>query len=128
MPTLPNKQAFSGAIIHQENFGSLNIVYSPDIQDITVLGGGKSSGDMVYAAAKAGKTVSWVLKKTNTTSPGFFLSPRGVGPYKNAFEIGITRFAALFSPSFFNGGGWFAKLLHSTKWGVKMIKRFLGCD
>ena len=36
--------------------------------------------DMVYAAAKAGKTVTWVFKASDITGPGFFLSPKGKGP------------------------------------------------
>jgi len=47
MPLLPGKATFDGPIIHQENFGSSNILSAPEIKIITVLGGGKSSGDMV---------------------------------------------------------------------------------
>jgi hypothetical protein len=79
---------------------------------------------MVYEAVNAGKTVSWVLKETNTTGPGFFLSPKGIGPYKNAFEIGMTRLAATFTPSFMNGNNWWTKLLHSSKWGSRLMAGF----
>ncbi|MCJ1391350.1 monooxygenase [Xylographa bjoerkii] len=60
MPLLPGQDKFGGPIIHQEAFGSSNLLSSPHIQDITVLGGGKSSADIVYSAVKAGKTVSWI--------------------------------------------------------------------
>ena len=124
MPELPGKERFGGPIIHQEAFGSSNILTSPDIQNITVLGGAKSSADMVYSAVKAGKTVTWVIKATNTTGPGFFLSPKGKGPYKNAFEIGMTRLAATLTPSFMNGETWWTWFLHSSRYGVKMMSSF----
>lgn len=126
MPSFPGQEAFHGQILHHDSFGSSNVLSSPDIQNITVLGGGKSSADMVYSAVKAGKTVSWVFKATETTGPGFFFSPKGKGPYKNAFEIAMTRLAATFTPSFMNGDSWWTRLLHSSKYGVKMMTSFWG--
>lgn len=126
MPVLPGRDNFAGRILHHEDFGSSDVVKSPQIQNITVLGAGKSSADMVYEAAKAGKSVSWIIKATNTTGPGFFLSPRGKGPYESAFEIGMTRVAATFAPSFLTGVNWWTKLLHSTKYGIKMMAGFWG--
>lgn len=103
MPVLTGRDDFLGQVLHQDGFGSSEILTSPEIRNVTVLGGGKSSADMVYESVKAGKTVSWILKATDTAGPGFFLSPQGVGPYKNAFEIGMTRIAATFTPSLMNG-------------------------
>ena len=124
MPVLPGKEQFNGPIIHQEAFGSSRILASADIKNIAVLGGAKSSADMIYAAVKAGKTVTWVLKASDTTGPGFFLSPKGKGPYKNAFEIGMTRVAATFTPSFMNGETWWTRLLHGSTYGVKAMGSF----
>lgn len=126
MPTLPGEELFHGPIIHQENFGSSDVLTSPDIKSITVLGAGKSSADMVYSAVKAGKNVSWIIKNTDTNGPGFFLSPKGKGPYKNAFEVGMTRIIATFVPSFLNGDSWWTWFLHSTKYGVRMMNTFWG--
>jgi len=84
MPVLPDREKFGGPIIHQIAFGASDVLISTNIQRITVLGGGKPSADMIYAAVKAGKTVTWVFKATDTTGPAFFLSPKGKGPYKNA--------------------------------------------
>ncbi|KAJ5897190.1 dimethylaniline monooxygenase [Penicillium tannophilum] len=124
MPSLPGIDNFLGQVLHQNGFGSSDVLTSSDVNRITVLGAGKSSGDMVYEAAKAGKTVSWVLKATDTAGPGFFLSPKGVGPYKNAFEIGMTRLAANFTPSFMNGLNWWTKLLHSSSYGASLMTGF----
>lgn len=103
MPKLSGSETFHGQILHHDKFGSSNVLTSPDVRTTTIIGAGKSSADMAYEAVKAGKKVTWILKATNTTGPGFFLSPKGVGPYKNAFEIGMTRLAATFTPSFMNG-------------------------
>jgi hypothetical protein len=108
----------------REDFGSSKVLSIPEVENITVLGGGKSSADMVYSAVKAGKKVNWVLKATDTTGPGFFLSPEGKGPYKNAFEIAMTRLASTFTPSFMNGDSWWTRLLHSTKCGAKIMGAF----
>lgn len=124
MPSLPGRESFLGQVLHQDGFGSSNVLTSSEVRNITVLGGGKSSGDMVYESVKAGKSVSWVLKATNTTGPGFFLSPKGVGPYKNAFEIGMTRLAATFTPSVMNRGNWWTRLLHCSKNGSRLMAGF----
>jgi dimethylaniline monooxygenase (N-oxide forming) len=66
------------------------------------------------------------MKATDTTGPGFFLSPKGVGPYRNAFEVGMTRVAATFTPSFLNGVNWWTRLLHSSKYGSRLMAGFWG--
>ncbi|EED24571.1 dimethylaniline monooxygenase, putative [Talaromyces stipitatus ATCC 10500] len=124
MPLLPGRDGFLGQVLHQDSFGSSNVLTSPEVKNITVLGGGKSSADMVYESVKAGKTVSWGLKATDTAGPGFFLSPKGAGPYKNAFEIGMTRLAATFTPSFMNGINWWTRLLHSSRCGLRLMAGF----
>lgn len=108
----------------REDFGSSGILSKPELMNITVLGAGKSSADMVYSAVKAGKSVNWVLKANETTGPGFFLTPEGKGPYKNAFEIGMTRIASTFTPSFLNRDSWWTRLLHSTSYGSKLMAAF----
>lgn len=126
MPSLPGRENFHGQVLHHDDFGASNVLTAPEVKTITILGAGKSSADMAYEAVKAGKKVAWILKATDTTGPGFFMSPKGVGPYKNAFEIGMTRVAATFTPSFMNGLNWWTKLLHSTTYGVKLMTSFWG--
>ena len=58
MPVLPGQEIFCGPVIHQEAFRSSRILTSPDTKYITVLGGAKSSANIVYAAVKVGKTVT----------------------------------------------------------------------
>ena len=79
---------------------------------------------MVYAAVKAGKTVTLVFKASDTTGPRFFLSPKSKSPYKNAFDVGIMRVATTFTPSFMNSETWWTRLLHGSKYSVKLIGLF----
>lgn len=126
MPVFPGKENFGGPIIYQEAFGSSNLLSSPGMKNTAVLGGAKSSADMSYAAVKAGKIVTWIFKSTNTTGPGFFLAPKGKGPYKNAFEIAMTRLSATSTPSFMNRDTLWTRFLHGTKLGLKMMNSFWG--
>lgn len=82
MPVLPGREIFHGQVLHHEDFGPSDVLTSSDVRSIAVIGGGKSSADMVYEGVKAGKTVSWILKTTETTGPGFLFSPKGMGPTK----------------------------------------------
>jgi dimethylaniline monooxygenase (N-oxide forming) len=122
LPELPNKEKFEASIIHQSDFGQSTVLSSPDIKHVTVLGGSKSSADMVYTCVKAGKSVSWIIRVPGT-GPGFFLGAKGIGPYKNAIAIGYTRVAATLSPSFFVDN-WWTRFLHTTRWGVKLATGF----
>jgi len=122
LPELTNEEHFKAPIIHQGDFGQSSVLSSPDIKHVTVLGGSKSAADMVYASAKAGKSVSWIIRVPGT-GPGFFLSAKGIGPYRNAIAIGSTRIASTLSPNFFSNT-WWTRFLHMTNWGVKLTTSF----
>lgn len=119
MPNLPGKVNFEAPVIHQEGFGQSSVLTSPQLQNVTVVGGGKSAADMVYACVKAGKSVSWIIRASGT-GPGFFLSPKGKGPYKNAFELGSTRVASTISPSILNPDNWWTRFINGTALGQKL--------
>lgn len=121
MPCLSGKVKFDRPIIHQESFGQSSILSSSTVQHVTVLGGAKSSADMVYASVKAGKKVSWIIRETGT-GPAFFLSPKGKGPYKNAVELASLRVASTLSPSFLAPSSWWTRFLHETALGRKIVK------
>lgn len=122
MPVLPGESTFEAPIIHQEAFGQSSVLSSADMHNVTVLGAGKSSADMVYACVKAGKSVTWIIKKTGGTGPGFLLSPVVKGPYPDAFAIGSTRIAATTSPSTLLPETWWTNFLHRTTYGRKLVK------
>lgn len=128
LPEILGKENFEAPVIHQENFGQSSVLSAAHIQNVTVLGGGKSAADMVYASVKAGKSVTWVIRASGT-GPGFLFSPKGKGPYKNAFELGSTRGASTLSPSIFNPDNWWTRFLHTTEWGGKLVNSiWIGAD
>lgn len=118
MPEVPGKDHFDAPVIHQESFGQSSVVSSAEFQNVTVLGGGKSAGDMVYASVKAGKSVSWIIRASGT-GPAFFVSPKGKGPYKNASQIASVRIASTLSPSIFNPETLWTRFVHGTNLGQK---------
>lgn len=120
MPHLPGKEAFGVPIIHSEGFGQSAVLTSPDIQNVVVVGGGKSAADMVYACAKSGKSVSWIIRKSGT-GPAAFIDIKGRGSgllaYKNAAEIGCTRIMTSLGPSAFTEPTWKSAFPHRNKIG-----------
>jgi cation diffusion facilitator CzcD-associated flavoprotein CzcO len=121
MPDLPGKETFEGTIIHSENFGQSSIISSETAKHVAVIGAGKSSADMVYEAVKAGKTVSWIIRKSGT-GPGFFAPIDLKTPYKNSLEAAQTRIMSSLQPSLLNPTTLWSWFLHSTVLGVAIIK------
>lgn len=121
MPALPNGKDFSGQIVHQEGFGSSRTLESPEIKQVAVLGGGKSAADMVYACSKAGKSVSWIIRRSGS-GPSIFLGSEGMGPYKNSTELGATRALVAASSSFFSTDSLFARFLDQTTLGRWLVR------
>ncbi|MCJ1310994.1 monooxygenase [Agyrium rufum] len=122
LPDLPGADQFSGKIVHQVEFGSSGVLTNPDIKNVTVIGGAKSSADMVYAAAKAGKMVSWVIRESGN-GPASLISSKGQSKqYRNSPELGSTRVVAAFSPTVIAPYTWTQWLLHSTFLGRSLIR------
>ncbi|KAF2690950.1 flavin-binding monooxygenase-like protein-like protein [Lentithecium fluviatile CBS 122367] len=126
MPDLPGAEQFAGPIIHSRDFGAheQDILKSESIKKIAIVGGGKSSADMLYEAVKAGKEVSWIIRTTGDGA-AFFALGKGKGPYKNAFELASTRAVASMSPSILNNKNWWTHFLHSTSIGTSLLKRMI---
>ena len=124
-PGLPRVERFETPVIHQESFGQSSVLSSVKFQNVTVIGGGKSAADMVYASVKAGKSVSWIVRASGT-GPAFFVSPKGKGPYKNAFQIGSTRIVSTLSPSILNPDTWWTRFVHQTNSGQKIVNAIWG--
>ncbi|KAL9095232.1 MAG: hypothetical protein Q9165_002488 [Trypethelium subeluteriae] len=86
---------------------------SPGFWNITVLGGGKSAADMVYAAVKANKHVSWIVRRSGE-GPGIFVDPTPPDGYRNMVERGATQNATALNPSSFRPMQPWALELHQT--------------
>ena len=121
MPSLPKEHRFGGHILHQKDFGRCSVL-SSDEKHITVLGGAKSAADMVYASVKAGKSVSWVIRRSGG-GPAAFLGSEGKGRYKNSAELGFTRIMSTFTPSYFTPQTSWARFLHRTAVGNWLVNQ-----
>lgn len=115
MPLLSNQEKFGGQILHQRDFGQSAVLSSTD-KRVTILGGAKSAADMAYASVKAGKSVSWVIRKSGS-GPAAFLGSEGKGRYKNSAELGFTRIMSTFTPSYFTPQTHWTTFLNKTKVG-----------
>ncbi|KAL8838533.1 MAG: hypothetical protein Q9170_002113 [Blastenia crenularia] len=123
MPRLPGHEKFGNPIMHQKGFGQSGILESPTINNITVLGAGKSSADMVYDCVKAGKTVTWVIRATGT-GPAFFVSVNSKLSPSTIYQISTIRVIATLSPSIFNADSWWNRFLQRTQMGRNQVTKF----
>ena len=92
----------------------------PKMKHIAILGGAKSAADVAYAAAKAGKIVSWIIRR-NGSGPAHLAPAKGIGPYKNSNELLYTRLTAKLSPSMWSPQNWLSRLLHGTGMGRRAV-------
>ncbi|KAL8648100.1 MAG: hypothetical protein Q9226_006142 [Calogaya cf. arnoldii] len=120
VPKLVGESNFGAPILHHYDFGQSSVLCSAKAQNVTVLGGSKSAADMILASVKAGKNVSWIIRRSGA-GLGWFVSYKGKGPYKNVVEIGSTRFFSTFSPSVLGPENWLTQSLHGTRWGAMLI-------
>ncbi|KAH7087175.1 flavin-binding monooxygenase-like protein-like protein [Paraphoma chrysanthemicola] len=111
-------------IVHLLDFGQSDIIKNNRYQHIAVLGGSKPALDMVYESVKAGKTVSWVIRKTGdgSTGPGFFAPVDIKTPYRNAGYAAQTRAMSSFQPCFMVKDTWWTWFLHQTSCGIGLVK------
>lgn len=124
VPHFAGQEHFDGSIIHSIDFGTSHVIQDQSIEHVAVIGGGKSAADMVYEATKAGKTVSWIIRKTGNGSLGTSaLAPIDLPtPYRNGVEASQARIMASLQPSYFIPcGSWWTWLLHSTRLGAKLV-------
>jgi dimethylaniline monooxygenase (N-oxide forming) len=125
-PSFPGQEQFHGKIIHSIDFGQSTVIQSQSIQHVSVIGAGKSAADMVYEAVKAGKTVSWIVRKTGNGSLGpAALAPIDLPtPYKNGVEASQARIMASLQPCYLIPyRSWWTWFLHSTALGTKLVKK-----
>ena len=115
MPNFPGCQDGTLPILHHRDFGLRSkdiLAKSSKYKNITVLGGGKSAADMVYASIKAEKTVNWIIRKTGE-GPGIFMNPETKNSrYRHNAEAGTTRNATALNPSAFRPMAEWAQKMH----------------
>ena len=117
MPTIPGDHKLRAPVLHHCDFGRhLQEYLTPSVShlNVTVLGGGKSAADMVYASLKAGKNVSWIIRR-NGEGPGIFMNPAASGRYRHNAEKGATQNGTALNPSGFRPMADWAKRLHQSE-------------
>jgi len=123
LPTIKGQDAFLAPMVHSIDFGrSWSTLLDPSIKKVAVLGAGKSSADMVYQFAKAGKEVSWIIRKTGKGASAF-VPAKGPGPYRNVTEITRTRFFSHLFLSGLKAKTWWDWLLWNT-WPGQVFQRW----
>lgn len=116
MPNFPCSHDWIAPILHHRDFGAHSkaiLAASSSYNNITVLGGGKSAADMVYASVKAGKNVNWIIRKSGK-GPGIFVNPAATGRYRNNAEAAVTQNATTLNPSGFHPMPEWAQMLHQS--------------
>jgi dimethylaniline monooxygenase (N-oxide forming) len=108
--------------MHHRDFGSSAILEDPQIQHIVVLGGAKSAADIAYAAATAGRTVSWIIRNAGS-GPGELLPAKGIGPYRNSNEVLYTRLMAALNPSLWTPRTWKTRALNQSSTDRRIVDR-----
>lgn len=124
-PHFDGEQNFQGIIMHHRDFGQSTCLDDPRVQHVAVLGGAKSAADVAYGAAKAGKTVSWIIRD-NGAGPAALLSAEGRGPYANSNDSFYTRLVASFLPNPFSKESYLSRFLHGTRVGRSLVRRIWG--
>ncbi|KAH9904694.1 putative dimethylaniline monooxygenase [Xylariomycetidae sp. FL2044] len=125
-PDFRGQEHFRGRIIHSIDFGQSDVVQDKAVRHVAVIGAGKSAADMVYEAVKAGKTVSWIIRKTGNGSLGAaaFAPIDLPTPYKNGVEASQARIMASLQPSYLiPSRSYWTWLLHSTNLGAKLVAK-----
>ena len=106
------------------NFGQSSVLTNNFVHHFTVLGAGQSAADMVYAAAKAGKKVTWIIRDAGS-GPAVFIDVKRHAAYKNAAEIGHTRLMIVLGPSCFDPPSLRSRFIHRTRLGRRIGKKIL---
>ena len=124
IPKISGEQNYQGIALHHKDFGQSTFLKDPAKQHVVVLGGAKSAADVAYSAAKAGKTVSWIIREDGNGPSAFFgvqpVSPR----YENSNEGFYNRFLGAFLPNPFGSKGILDRILQGTwpgRWYVQRL-------
>jgi dimethylaniline monooxygenase (N-oxide forming) len=122
LPRTLGLDTFTGETLHQRDVGKSGFLTNEKQHHVVVIGGAKSAADLAYASAKAGKRVSWIVRKSGS-GPASMAPAKGSGLYKNSNESFYTRLTVLFLASVFIQAGSVESLLHRTKIGRYLFSR-----
>lgn len=130
LPSYPSANLFKKPFIHTLSFAKEGMSWLEDssVSHVTVIGGGKSAHDAVYALATSGKRVTWIIRKSSRGGTWMAGSFPQLGPAKVWLEgLLMTRplswmgAAPWAEGDGFSGSRWF---LHNTKAGRFIMRSF----
>ncbi|MCJ1381655.1 hypothetical protein MMC17_004766 [Xylographa soralifera] len=126
------QETFDAPIV---NFASLakvakTLVADENVKHVTVYGGSKAAYDCVYMFVRAGKQVTWVIRRSGHGPTWMAPAYVYLGPFRCWLEkLTTTRLFTWFSPCVWgnaDGFGWIRGCLHGTKLGRKVVDGFWG--
>ena len=120
-PRIPGQDVFKGLQIHSKDFPKSDLLTNPAYHRVLVLGGAKSAADIVYAATKAGKSVSWVIRRSGS-GPAAFTAPPGLGTYRSNNESFYNHWMSYFLLSAFQKESWVTWFLNRTAVGRRLAR------
>ena len=125
-PRLPNLDTskFQGKVLHSKDLGRWHqVLTSPAVKKVTVVGGNKSAVETVTLCAMAGKTVTWLMRKEGK-GPGILFTTRRNGKHRAA--DGASRWSSVFRPGIYATRSWLHLFLYSGKYplGTWLRQRF----
>ncbi|MCJ1390376.1 hypothetical protein MMC18_003235 [Xylographa bjoerkii] len=126
------QETFDAPIVNFANLAKVAKTLAADenVKHVTVYGGAKAAYDCVYMFARAGKQVTWVIRRSGHGP--MWMAPAHVylGPFRCWLEkLTVTRFFTWFSPCVWgdsDGFGWIRRCLHATRVGRKVVDGFWG--
>lgn len=123
-PNIPeglNWKELEGPVMHSKDVGQKhNLLTADNVKRVTVVGGSKSSIDVVSLCALAGKEVDWVIREEGY-GPITLFEPRTYGIHAGAIKN--IRATTLAAPNLLITEGFWYKFLHSgkSKLGPKLL-------
>ena len=124
IPSMPPflREKTSVPVLHSKDLArNSEFLVSSAVQDVTVIGGSKSAFDAVYLLARAGKNVSWVIRRGGQ-GPGNLAMADGGGLFKNSHEIISLKLVAKTSPCIFEPENGWTRALHQWRIGRWLVK------
>lgn len=113
---LLSNRELQGKMIHSVDWADASFLQNQTLKRVVVIGGGKSAADMIYQCVKAGKQVSWIIRKSGK-GPGGFVPGNAMGWSKNHSELGVSRLGTYFILSRLGPKGWWYYFLFNTRLG-----------
>ncbi|KAL2065744.1 hypothetical protein VTL71DRAFT_3414 [Oculimacula yallundae] len=112
---------FTPPIIHtRELAANTNLLSSPDVKSVLVIGGSKSAFDTVVLLTSLQKSVTWAIR-TAGQGPVLLATPEAPWPVSSSHDIISTRLISKMSPCIFEPLDTFTRFFHSNWLGMKIV-------